>query len=75
MIAIKQAGSAEQMRIVERDRPKRQAADLLIKVEAAGVNRPDVITRERQTDQPEAVRLGAEGAHINPFISAFIVIW
>ena len=52
MIAIKKAGSAEQMHIVERERPKRQAA---------GVNRPDVITRVRQTDQPEAVRLGAEG--------------
>ena len=75
MIAIKQAGSAEHMRSVERDRPKRQAADLLIKVEAAGVNRPDIITRERQTDQPEAVRLGAEGAHLIPFAPTFIVIW
>ena len=71
MIAIKQAGSAEQMHIVERNHSKRQASDLLIKVEAAGVNRLDVITRERQTDQPEAVRLGAEGAHLNLLTSMF----
>ena len=63
-IAIKQAGGADQLKVIELDQPKPQADELLIKVEAAGINRLDLLTRERQTDHPEAVRLGVEIAGV-----------
>ncbi|MGP6138545.1 NAD(P)H-quinone oxidoreductase [Jeotgalibaca sp. A127] len=61
-IGIKQPGGSNQLQLIERDKPKRSKGDLLIKVEAAGVNRTDILTRERDTDTPENVRLGVEVA-------------
>ena len=61
-IGIKQSGSSDQLSIIERDKPELGKGDLLIKVAAAGVNRTDILTRERETDEPENVRLGVEVA-------------
>ncbi|MGP6147274.1 NAD(P)H-quinone oxidoreductase [Jeotgalibaca sp. A122] len=61
-IGIKQPGGSDQLQLIERDRPELNKGDLLIKVEAAGVNRTDILTRERDTDAPENVRLGVEVA-------------
>ncbi|NNC48387.1 MAG: NAD(P)H-quinone oxidoreductase [Sphingomonas sp.] len=44
-IAIREAGGPEQLVLEERARPVPQAGEVLIDVEAAGVNRPDVLQR------------------------------
>ncbi len=61
-IGIKQSGGSDQLSIIERDKPELGKGDLLIKVAATGVNRTDILTRERETDEPENVRLGVEVA-------------
>ena len=61
-IGIKQSGGSDQLYIMERDKPELGKGDLLIKVAATGVNRTDILTRERETDEPENVRLGVEVA-------------
>lgn len=74
-IGIKQSGSSDQLSIIERDKPELGKGDLLIKVAAAEVNRTDILTRERETDEPENVRLGVEGGHLISLASTFVVIW
>ncbi|WP_219114333.1 NAD(P)H-quinone oxidoreductase [Janthinobacterium sp. UMAB-56] len=44
-VAISQPGPADVLQIAERPMPQYQAGELLIKVHAAGVNRPDVLQR------------------------------
>jgi NADPH2:quinone reductase len=44
-IAIAQPGGPEVLRPVERPRPQPAAGEVLIRVQAAGVNRPDVLQR------------------------------
>lgn len=61
-IGIKKAGDSSQLELIERDKPTVDAGELLIKVAAAGVNRTDILTRERKTDTPKDVRLGVEVA-------------
>src|SRR5688572_14087414 len=45
VIEIERPGGPEVLRIVERPRPRPQAGEVLIRVVAAGVNRPDVQQR------------------------------
>jgi NADPH2:quinone reductase len=44
-VAISQPGPADVLQIAERPMPQYQAGELLIKVHAAGINRPDVLQR------------------------------
>ncbi|MCA1860606.1 NAD(P)H-quinone oxidoreductase [Janthinobacterium sp. HSC-3S05] len=44
-VAISQPGPADVLQIVERPMPQYKAGELLIKVHAAGINRPDVLQR------------------------------
>ncbi|WP_265529203.1 NAD(P)H-quinone oxidoreductase [Sphingomicrobium marinum] len=44
-IAIRQAGGPEQLVLEERARPVPREGEVLIRVEAAGVNRPDILQR------------------------------
>lgn len=44
-IAIREAGGPEQLVLEERVRPVPRGGEVLIKVEAAGVNRPDILQR------------------------------
>ncbi|MCC7700885.1 NAD(P)H-quinone oxidoreductase [Janthinobacterium sp. GW460P] len=44
-VAISQPGPADVLRIAERPMPQCKAGELLIKVHAAGINRPDVLQR------------------------------
>lgn len=44
-VAISQPGPADVLRIAERPMPQYKAGELLIKVHAAGINRPDVLQR------------------------------
>lgn len=51
-IEISQPGPADVLRLTERPLPQPQAGELLIKVHAAGVNRPDVFQRMGQYAPP-----------------------
>lgn len=61
-VGIKEAGDSSQLILVDRKQPILAKGELLIKVEAAGVNRTDILTRERSTPTPEQVELGIEVA-------------
>lgn len=50
-IIAKGAGGADQLQIVEQPKPIPNEGELLIKVKAIGVNRLDIMTRERNQDQ------------------------
>lgn len=51
-IEIREPGPPDVLMAVERPRPHVGAADVLIKVAAAGVNRPDVLQRQGRYPQP-----------------------
>src|SRR5450830_603227 len=44
-VAISQPGPADVLQIAERPMPQYKAGEVLIKVHAAGINRPDVLQR------------------------------
>jgi NADPH:quinone reductase len=54
-IEITQNGAPEVMRLCERPMPQPQSGEVLIKVHAAGVNRPDVLQRMGSYRVPEGV--------------------
>lgn len=60
-ISAKKPGGADQLQLTEQPKPMPNKNELLIKVEAIGVNRLDLITRERSNDQ---AILGVEVAGI-----------
>ena len=49
-ISVKQPGGAEQLQIIETQKPVPQAGELLVRVEAASVNRLDIGQRETRAD-------------------------
>lgn len=51
-VEIAQAGGPEVLRPVTRPRPRPAAGEVLIAVEAAGVNRPDMLQRQGRYDPP-----------------------
>jgi putative PIG3 family NAD(P)H quinone oxidoreductase len=54
-VEIAEPGGPEVLRVVERDIPKLGASDVLIRVAAAGVNRPDIFQREGKYPPPSGV--------------------
>jgi NADPH:quinone reductase len=54
-IAIEAPGGPDVLRVVEREVPKFGSSDVLIRVTAAGVNRPDVFQREGKYPPPSGV--------------------
>jgi NADPH2:quinone reductase len=54
-IEISEPGGPEVLRLVERDIPRLGSSDVLIRVLAAGVNRPDVFQREGKYPPPTGV--------------------
>lgn len=63
-VTVKQPGGSEQLQVVEVERPEPQAGELLIKVEAAAVNRTDIVARELGTSYMKNPILGVEVAGI-----------
>lgn len=59
-----EAGGPEQLRLTQGDRPNPEAGEILIRVTAAGVNRPDVLQRQGLYPAPEGASalLGLEVA-------------
>jgi NADPH:quinone reductase len=57
-IRIKGAGSFDMLELVERDVPKPGPEDLLVRVEAAGVNRADCMQRQGTYPIPEGANWG-----------------
>src|SRR4029453_18199638 len=51
-IEISQPGGPEVLQLVERPMPSPGAGELLVRVEAAGVNRPDILQRLGQYPPP-----------------------
>jgi putative PIG3 family NAD(P)H quinone oxidoreductase len=51
-VEIAQPGGPEVLRLAERPRPGPRAGEVLIRVAAAGVNRPDVLQRQGRYDPP-----------------------
>ena len=54
-VEISEPGGPEVLRVVERDVPRLGSSDVLIKVSAAGVNRPDVFQRQGKYPPPSGV--------------------
>ena len=54
-IEIVQPGGPDVLRLVHRDLPRIGATDVLIRVSAAGVNRPDILQREGKYAPPSGV--------------------
>ncbi len=54
-VEIAEPGGPDVLRVVERDIPRLGAADVLIRVSAAGVNRPDILQREGKYPAPSGV--------------------
>src|SRR5699024_3897554 len=61
-ISVKQPGGAEQLQISEFDRPEPHDGEVVIKVEAAAVNRTDIINRESKHPYMDNPILGVEVA-------------
>lgn len=61
-ITVKQPGGIEQLQISEVDKPEPKAGEVLVKVEAAGVNRTDIINRENRHAYMKHPILGIEVA-------------
>jgi len=52
-IAIREPGGPDVLELVERERPEPRDGEVLIRVAAAGVNRPDLLQREGRYPVPE----------------------
>lgn len=54
-VEIAEPGGPDVLRVVERDIPRLGSSDVLIRVSAAGVNRPDLLQREGKYPAPSGV--------------------
>src|SRR5262249_14267850 len=63
-IRASQPGGPEALRFEELDTPRPGAGELLVRIEAAGVNFIDVYHRSGQYALPTPIRLGREGAGV-----------
>jgi NADPH:quinone reductase len=78
-VEIAAPGGPEQLRITERPRPKPGEAEVLIRVAAAGVNRPDVMQRQGRYPPPPGasdlpgMEVAGEIAEIGPNVSGLAV--
>ena len=52
-VEIVKPGGPEELQLVQREVPNPKANELLIKIRAAGVNRPDVVQRQGHYPAPE----------------------
>jgi tumor protein p53-inducible protein 3 len=63
-VTVKQPGGAEQLQIVEYEKPTHKDEELLIKVKAAAVNRTDIVNRQSSSGYLKNPILGIEVAGI-----------
>src|SRR5690625_4424778 len=63
-IILKQPGGAEQLQLSETEKPVPKTDELLIRVEAAAVNRTDIVNRKRKSGYMNHPILGVEVAGV-----------
>lgn len=61
-VTVKEAGGAEQLQVIDHPVPERGRGELLIKVEAAAINRTDILAREGKAGYMKNPVLGIEVA-------------
>lgn len=61
-ITVKQPGGPEQLEVIEQPKPELKEGELLIKVEAAAINRTDIMNRESSSSYMDHPILGVEVA-------------
>lgn len=69
-IVITQPGSPDVLQVVERPGPEIQPDEVLIKVAAAGVNRPDIIQRQGKYPAPAGVPADIPGLEVAGIVEA-----
>ncbi|GAB3652789.1 NAD(P)H-quinone oxidoreductase [Echinicola sediminis] len=69
-IVITEPGKPEVLQVQERDIPKPQAHEVLIKVVAAGINRPDIIQRKGFYPAPKDAPADIPGLEVSGTITA-----
>ncbi len=69
-IVITQSGEPEVLKIQEREIPQPKPHEVLIKIEAAGVNRPDVFQRKGSYPPPADVPQDIPGLEVSGWIEA-----
>lgn len=70
VVVITRPGEADVLEIQERSIPEISASEVLIKVKAAGVNRPDVYQRKGNYAAPKGVAADIPGLEVSGIISA-----
>ncbi|HLL29219.1 MAG TPA: NAD(P)H-quinone oxidoreductase [Xanthobacteraceae bacterium] len=70
VIAITKPGAPDVLQPVERDVPKPGASEILVKVAAAGVNRPDVMQRQGNYPPPPGAPVDIPGLEIAGEVAA-----
>lgn len=63
-VIVKQPGGADQLSIEEQPKPVPNADEILVKVQAAAINRTDILNRERSLTYIESPILGVEVAGV-----------
>ncbi|MGN0022380.1 MAG: alcohol dehydrogenase catalytic domain-containing protein, partial [Sphingobacterium hotanense] len=69
-IVITEFGGPEVLKIEERPDPIPQAHEVLIRVKAAGINRPDVFQRKGNYPAPEGVAADIPGLEVSGVVEA-----
>src|SRR5215212_5331432 len=63
-IVISQPGGPEVLKLVERDQPQPGKGEVLVRVKAAGVNRPDIAQRKGHYPAPPGVPADIPGLEL-----------
>lgn len=68
-VVITEAGAPEDLKIKERSKPKIGKNEILIKVRAIGINRPDIAQREGKYPAPEGVPKDIPGLEVSGWVA------
>ena len=70
-VVITQPGGPEVLKITERDIPEIGQDEILIKVKAAGINRPDIAQRQGNYPAPEGASKDIPGLEVSGWVAGF----
>lgn len=69
-VVITEAGGPEVLKVKERSKPEIGKDEILIKVRAIGINRPDIAQREGKYPAPEGVAKDIPGLEVSGWVAA-----